>query len=259
MNRMPVIFVGHGSPMNVIENNDFTRAWSAIGQRMPRPSAILCISAHWYTDGYFVSTAEQPETIHDFYGFPAELYEIQYPSKGAPDLAKRVTEITKGAVQSDSEQGLDHGTWSVLKFMYPKVDIPVCQLSVNGGNTTQENYNLGKMLQPLRDEGVLILGSGNVVHNLGLMNASKEQEGYPWAVEFDTYIKEAIASFNHEGVINYHKAGESARFAFKHRDHYDPLLYILGSVDHGERVEVFNEARVMGSLSMTSYLIGNNG
>lgn len=255
MKEMPVLFVGHGSPMNVVENNRFTQGWAEIAGRMPTPDAILCVSAHWYLDGTAVSGAETPETIHDFYGFPPELYNVEYPAPGAPRLAQKVTGLLEDIAQDDA-RGLDHGAWSVLRFMFPDVDVPVCQLSVNSRNSPLKNYRLGQRLRPLRKEGVLILGSGNIVHNLQKVAWNMPDGGYPWADEFDDYIKQAILEKNHDAVIGYEMAGPAARQAFVYRDHYDPLLYVLGASGTDNPVVVFNEGRVLGSLSMTSYLIG---
>ena len=253
MKRMPVLFVGHGSPMNIIEENPFTQGWARIAQEIPRPRAILCISAHWYTDGDGVLKTAQPETIHDFYGFPRALYEVKYPAPGDPVLAMEVAGLFGGEAFVDTERGLDHGVWSVLHFMYPQADIPVLQLTVNAALSPQESYLTGQRLKALRDEGVLILGSGNVVHNLGRI-AWDQPGGFPWADAFDAYIKEAVLAGRHEDVVHYQNAGPAAHSAFVTRDHFDPLLYALGATDQGESIRVFNDARIMGSLSMTSYL-----
>ncbi len=251
MSRMPVLFVGHGSPMNIVERNAFTGGWAEMAARVPAPKAILCVSAHWYGAGDAVSGAAQPDTIHDFYGFPEELYRVQYPAPGAPELAQRLAALAP-ALRVDPERGLDHGAWSVLHFMYPDADIPVTQLSVNAGNTPQESYRAGQALQPLRDEGVLILGSGNIVHNLGLVGWEMDG-GYDWADAFDAYIRDAILAGRHDDVIHYEAAGASAARAFTHRDHYDPLLYALGAAGDS-RPTVFNDVRTLGAISMTSYL-----
>lgn len=255
MSKMPVVFVGHGSPMNIVEKNRFTDDWKAMAGEIPVPEAILCVSAHWYGRGQAVSKAARPETIHDFYGFPPDLYRKSYPAPGAPNLAARVADLFSRNIFLDSDRGLDHGAWSVLKFMYPAADIPVCQLSVNASFSPLENYQAGQRLRPLRDEGALIIGSGDVVHNLALVNWEMAG-GYDWADEFDAYIKAAVIEGRHGAAINYEKAGPNASQAFTHRDHYDPLLYVLGTADKYEPVRVFNDERVMGALSMTSYIIG---
>lgn len=255
--KMPVVFVGHGSPMNIIEENEFTEEWKKIAQQLPKPKAILCISAHWYTQGQKVSANPNPETIYDFYGFPEELYQIKYEPKGDVALAKQVAELLGGEVEQDSSQGLDHGAWSVLKFMYPEADIPVIQLSVNRKNTAEQSFELGQKLKSLREQGVLILGSGDVVHNLRLVNWQMENAGYAWANSFDEYIKKAIKKYDIDNVIDYQNAGEEEQKSFYFRDHYDPLLYCLGAVSADDVVEVYNDKRVLGSLSMTSYVWKN--
>jgi len=251
--KMPVVFVGHGSPMNIIERNRFTEGWIQMAAKLPKPRAIVCISAHWFTDGQSVSTAEQPETIYDFYGFPEELYQLTYPAPGAPATAGRVAGLLGPATGKESRRGLDHGAWSVLRFMFPQADIPVFQLSVNQLNSPQASYQAGGKLKPLRDEGVLILGSGDVVHNLQLVNWEMPN-GYPWAESFDAYIKGALLAHNADEVINYERAGIREQKSFYYRDHFDPLLYCLGATEASDSVEVYNEATVLGALSMTSYL-----
>lgn len=255
MNSMPVLFVGHGSPMNIVENNRFTQGWAAIAQKIPRPQSILCISAHWY-GSEAVSSTHAPDTIHDFYGFPQELYHVEYPAPGAPDLADRVVDLFNGSIGVDPQRGLDHGAWSVLRFMYPEADIPVCQLSVSATHTPLESYKAGQRLRVLRKEGVLILGSGNIVHNLSLVGWDMAG-GYGWADVFDAYIENALKKNRHDNVINYHKAGLASQKAVYYRDHFDPLLYVLGAAGADPVLQVFNNERVLGSVSMTSYLIGD--
>ena len=255
MQRMPVLFVGHGSPMNSIEENVFTDGWRSMARDITKPKAILCVSAHWFVEANLVSAAESPKTIHDFYGFPESLYEITYPTPGAPAYAQTIVALSKGVVQQVPDRGLDHGAWSVLRFMYPKADVPVLQLSVHAGNTPAQSFQMGRMLSALRGEGVLIIGSGNIVHNLSLVSWDMEG-GFPWADDFDRYIKTAILSGRYDDVLRYTLAGGSANHAFVGRDHYDPLLYALGATDAGESIQVYNDARVLGSLSMTSYRIG---
>lgn len=257
MARMPVIFVGHGSPINIAERNRFTEGWKLMAAAIPRPKAIMCISAHWFERRLTVSGPARPETIHDFYGFPDELYAIQYPAPGAPELAQSVVSLLPKPIHIslDPDRGLDHGTWSILHFMYPAADIPVCQLSVSSSFSPEESYETGRLLSFLRDEGVLIIGSGNVVHNLALVDW-ESQAGYDWADEFDGYIQAALIEGRPGDAINYQKAGSAAHRAFSQRDHYDPLLYVLGAAASYEKVRVFNDERVMGALSMTSYIIG---
>ncbi|SMC56297.1 4,5-DOPA dioxygenase extradiol [Papillibacter cinnamivorans] len=253
MKKMPVLFIGHGSPMNAIEDNPFTRQWEALGEKLPRPDAILCVSAHWFTRGTRVNDAETPATIYDMYGFPEELYKVVYNAKGAPSYANLARNTISRQVTTDNTWGIDHGTWSVLCRMYPKADIPVFQLSVDKLAAPGEHYAIGRELRPLREKGVLILGSGNVVHNLSRIQWGMDG-GYSWAMEFDAYIKENILGRKDDNVIGYHKAGPSASMAFTTLDHYAPLLYVLGAAEEKEQVTVLNDACVLGSLSMTSYL-----
>ena len=253
MHKMPAIFIGHGSPMNAIEDNTYTRSWQKMAASIPRPQAILTVSAHWYTHGSYVLNSDHPRTIHDMYGFPKELYDVQYPAKGDPELSKRVIDLLEGIGTLDDRWGYDHGTWSVLRKMYPDADIPVIQLSVDRTVRMEEYYEIGKFLRPLRDEGILILGSGNVTHNLRLANF-RMQGGYPWCEAFDGYVKKNILEGQYERVVHYQEAGESAMKAVPFSDHYAPLLYVLGSLGDHEQVEVHNDKCIMGALSMTSYL-----
>ena len=252
MTKMPVLFVGHGSPMNAIEVNAFTRGWAEIAAKIPKPEAILCISAHWTTDGSKVSDAPQPKTVYDMYGFPHALYEVKYDSPGAPELAHSLRDLAP-KVQIDNSWGIDHGTWSVLHVMYPNADIPLIQLSLDRNESRQYHYDLGQKLKALREKGVLIMGSGNVVHNLGRINWDMN-DGYTWAREFDDYIKENIMSRELGNVIDYKKAGLSSREAFYTTEHFDPLLYVLGASDENDKLTVFNNDCTLGSLSMTCYL-----
>ncbi|NLK94216.1 MAG: 4,5-DOPA dioxygenase extradiol [Clostridiales bacterium] len=255
MKIMPVLFIGHGSPMNAIEENQFAQEWKALKNKISKPKAILSVSAHWFTDGTRVMTAENPETIYDMYGFPEELYRIVYKAKGAPHIAEKVKDLISGEVITDNSWGYDHGTWSVLHRIYPEADIPVFQLSVDRNASPKEHYKMGQELYKLREEGVLILGSGNVVHNLGRIDWNMDNEGYSWAEEFDNYIYENILQRKDENVIDYKKAGSSASLAFTTMDHYAPLLYVLGASNKNDNVITFNKEYVLGSLSMTSYLI----
>ena len=253
MEHMPALFIGHGSPMNAIEDNHYTKAWRSIAARIPRPKAILVISAHWYTYGSYILNMERPRTIHDMRGFPKELYDVQYPAQGDKVLSQRVFELLGEAATLDERWGYDHGTWSVLQQMYPKADIPVIQLSVDQTVKAEDYYDMGRKLRPLRDEGILILGSGNVTHNLRLANFQMK-DGYPWAAAFDRYVKQHLLKGEHASVIHYQNAGTSAMKAVPALDHYAPLLYVLGSTEKNETVEVENDVCLMGSLSMTSYL-----
>lgn len=251
--RMPVLFVGHGSPMNAIEENTFTRTWEEVGERIPVPKAILAISAHWYTHGTRITDVEKPKMVYDMYGFPEELYQLKYEPPGSPDLAQKVRRLVQREVQVDNTWGLDHGAWSVLCRMFPGADIPVVQLSVDMDADPQVQFQIGKELASLRKEGVLIFGSGNVVHNLGRIDWQM-RGGFPWAEEFDAYIRNHVQKGSFEHILNLKKAGENARYAFVTPEHFYPLLYALGASGLDDRLTVFNEACTLGSLSMTSYL-----
>ncbi len=253
MSKMPVLFVGHGSPMNAIENNEFTENWTKIGAALPKPKAILSISAHWYTDGTRICDEAHPRQIYDMYGFPKELYQLIYTVDGAPDNAHITKKLLRREVVVDNSWGIDHGTWAVLCHMFPQADIPVFQLSIDKNLDVGTHYRIGEELHALREQGILILGSGNVVHNLAKINWELEG-GYPWAREFDHYIREAILAGEHQQVIHYENAGKASELAFFTPEHYDPLLYALGAAGQDSRVTVYNDACILGSLSMTSYL-----
>ena len=253
--KMPVVFVGHGSPMNAIEDNEFSRAWIEAGRSLPRPKAILCISAHWQTAGTQATAMEKPKTIYDFYGFPRPLYQMQYPAPGSPDLARRVQELVqKTRVGLDNDWGLDHGTWSVLSRMFPGADVPVIQLSLDYGIEPAAHYELGRELMPLRKEGVLILGSGNIVHNLGLVRW--EDQAYDWAIECDERIVQLIRSGDHASIVHYEKWGNLARLAIPTNEHYLPMLYILALKDGEDELNFFAEGVSLGSISMRSFRVG---
>ena len=255
---MPALFVGHGSPMNAIEENVFSNAWRAAATALPVPRAILCVSAHWETEGTFVTAMTQPKTIHDFYGFPGELYQVQYPAPGSPELAERVRSlVTSTAVRADDgySWGLDHGAWSVLRRMYPRADIPVVQLSLDRTQHPRFHYDLAAELLPLRSEGVLIVGSGNIVHNLRLLQWDA-LEPYPWAAEFDTLATELILAGEHDRLVAYPTLGEAARLSIPTNEHYLPLLYALALQQPGEPVSFFAEGLIYGSISMRSLKIG---
>lgn len=253
--KMPVLFVGHGSPTNAIEDNEFCRAWADEGKSMPRPRAVLCISAHWETNGTQVTSTERPRTIHDFYGFPRPLYEVSYPAPGAPDVARRVRETVRGArVQHDPDRGLDHGAWAVLRRMFPRADIPVVQLSLDRTMGPSFHYGLGKELAFLRREGVLIVGSGNIVHNLG--EIVWRDSAYDWAVEFDETMKRLILSGDHDAIVRYPGLGPAARLSVPTNEHFLPLLYALALQDDGEAIRFFADRVTLGSISMRSLRIG---
>lgn len=253
---MPVLFIGHGSPMNGIEHNEFTDGWKAMAATMPKPNAILCISAHWETNGTYVTGMAKPKTIHDFGGFPQQLYDVQYPAPGSPELAKEVQgDITETSVGLDDKWGLDHGTWSVVKQMYPDASIPVIQLSLDYGQSAQSQYNLAKELAPLRQKGILIIGSGNMVHNLRAVDWSGKTQGFDWAIEANEIFKKLIAGNEHQQLINYQKLGSAIGLAIPTPEHYLPLLYVLGLKNGDETATFFNDKMMMGSLSMTSVKI----
>jgi 4,5-DOPA dioxygenase extradiol len=258
--RMPVLFIGHGSPMYAIEENEFVLSWRKLGESIPRPKAILCISAHWETNGTFVTAMAKPPTIHDFGGFPRQLFEVQYPAPGSPELAN-VTKrtVTKTQVGLDEKWGLDHGAWSVIRNIYPKADIPVIEMSLDYNQSPGAHYELAKELSSLRDKGILIIGSGNIVHNLRMVAWDKVNEpeyGFDWAIQANDKIKQLIMSNNHKELINYSLLGSEVRQAVPTPEHYLPLLYTLALKDENEAVSFFNDKAVMGSLTMTSVRIG---
>ena len=254
--RMPALFFGHGSPMNALEDNPMTRSWTAMGQRLRRPRALLCISAHWETKGVLITAAEHPRTIHDFYGFPQALYDVTYPAPGDPALAKALeARLAPFRARADLDGwGLDHGTWSVLKFLFPKADVPTLQLSLDLRRTPAEHYAIGQALAPLREEGVMILGMGNIVHNLRLFNPRALQP-LPWAQTFDDAVAARIRDRDHASLIDYLAIGPEAALAVPEPDHYLPLLYVLAAQGPDEAATTFNE-QVVGSLSMTSAAVG---
>ena len=250
------LFVGHGSPMNALGRNTYAQQWRLIGTRCRHVSAILCISAHWYLKETRVAVTSQPKTIHDFYGFPEELYAIRYDVPGAPEIARMITGLLPATVQEDAVQGLDHGAWSVLMHMFPQsMGIPVFQLSIDRTCSPELQYAWGRSLKTLRSQGVLIIGSGNIVHNLKRVDMMASN-GYPWADRFDTYIHDAIIAKDHRTVREALQQHEVAPLAVPIRDHFDPLLYVLGATDPEETVTVFNHECTMGSISMTSYCFG---
>lgn len=256
---MPVLFLGHGSPMNAIEENEFVDGWRNIAKTLPRPDAILCISAHWETRGTHVTAMKKPQTIHDFGGFPEALYRVQYPAPGSPELAAEIQKlVTKTAVGPDEKWGLDHGCWSVVKHLYPEADIPVVQLSMDYYQPARFHYELAGELSPLRKKGILIIGSGNMVHNLRMVEWNKLNEvyGYDWAIEASKKMKEYILNDDHKQLIDYKSHGEAFNLAIPTPDHFLPLLYSLGLKEKHEKVALFNDKPVAGSLTMTSVIIG---
>ncbi len=255
--KTPVLFVGHGSPMNAIEDNPFSRAWAEIGAKLARPDAILCVSAHWQTTGVMVTAMDKPRTIHDFYGFPDALQRKIYPAPGAPALARKTAEqVRKAAVALDYDWGLDHGTWSVLSRMFPRADIPVLQVSLDATQAPAWHYELARDLRALREHGVLVMGSGNIVHNLRRLSRQYPDTGFDWAIEFDTRVKDLIDKGDHQGIIDYPGLGRAAQLSVPTNEHYLPLLYALAMKDDKEPIRYFNEATTRGSISMRSLLIG---
>ena len=253
---MPVLFLGHGSPMNAIEDNDFRRSWQALGKRLRRPKSILCVSAHWETRGVYVTGSEHPDTIHDFNGFPRALFDVRYPAPGSPALARRVAELLDPVrVHIDPARGLDHGAWGVLQPMYPEADIPVVQLSLSVLQPGAWHYDLARALAPLRDEGVLVVASGNIVHNLRLFKY-KDSAPLDWAQRFDEDVAEHIATGHHDGLLGYETLGSDALLAIPTPEHYLPLLYVLALQREGDPVEFFND-EVRSAMSMRSVLVGH--
>jgi 4,5-DOPA dioxygenase extradiol len=253
---MPVLFLGHGSPMNAIEDNDFRRSWQALGKRLRRPKSILCVSAHWETRGVYVTGSEHPETIHDFNGFPRALFDVRYPAPGNPELARRVAELLDPVrVHIDPNRGLDHGAWGVLQPLFPAADIPVVQLSLSVLQPGAWHYDLARALGPLRDEGVLVVASGNIVHNLRLFKY-KDTAPLDWAQRFDEDVAEHIATGHHEGLLGYETLGSDALLAIPTPEHYLPLLYALGMQREDDPVEFFND-EVRSAMSMRSVLLGH--
>jgi len=257
--RMPVLFLGHGSPMNAIEENEFVNGFRKVGAEIAKPSAILCISAHWETRGTFVTAMEKPATIHDFGGFPKELFDVQYPAPGSPQLAKQTKElVTKTNIGLDDQWGLDHGAWSVIKHLYPAADVPVIQLSLDRYQAPQYHYELAKELATLRKKGVLIIGSGNMVHNLGMVawdKLGKPGFGYDWAIQASDKMKQYIQEDNHQALVDYSKQGKEFNLSIPTPEHFLPLLYILALKEKGEQVTLFNDQPLGGSLTMTSVKI----
>jgi len=255
---MPVLFLGHGSPMNAIEENEFVTGFRNIGKTIPKPKAVLCISAHWETKGSFVTAMGKPRTIHDFGGFPQALFEIQYPAPGSPELANETKSlIKKTTIGLDDKWGLDHGCWSVLKHLYPNADVPIVQLSLDYSREPQYHYDLAKELSSLRKKGILIIGSGNMVHNLGMVawDQINETFGFDWAIEANEKMKKYMLANDHQQLINYTSQGKAFDLAIPTPEHYLPLLYALALKEENEKLSFFNDKPVGGSLSMTSVII----
>lgn len=255
---MPAIFFGHGNPMNALLQNDYTEGWAALGRELPRPQAVLCVSAHWYFPATAVTANEAPRTIHDFGGFPRELYEVRYPAPGSPSLARRVQELLRPVqVKLDESWGLDHGTWSVLRHVFPEADVPVVQLSIDETQPPEFHYELGRRLAPLREEGVLVVGSGNLVHNLHTYAWGRQGvEPFDWAVRFEQQARELMSSGNDAPLVNYEQLGRDAQLSAPTPDHYLPLLYVLGLRRIGEEVSFPVAGMDGGSVSMLTIKLG---
>ncbi|HET8676034.1 MAG TPA: 4,5-DOPA dioxygenase extradiol [Blastocatellia bacterium] len=257
-NRMPAIFFGHGNPMNALSDNAYTRAWASIGNSMPRPEAVLAVSAHWYLPARMMTASRAPRTIHDFGGFPRELYQVEYPAPGSPELAERVQDLLAPvSVRLDESWGLDHGTWSVLKHVFPYADVPVVQLSIDETEPPQVHYEIGKRLAPLRDEGVLIIGSGNIVHNLHTYAWGRHGvEPFDWAVRFELQAREFLLKGDDAPLIDYERLGRDAMLSIPTPEHYLPLLYVIAVRGEGEQVSFPVEGVDGGSVSMLAAQIG---
>ena len=258
--KIPVLFLGHGSPMNAIEENQFVQGFRNISREIPKPNAILCISAHWFTNGTFVTAMLNPKTIHDFYGFPKELFEVNYPAPGSPELARETAELLlPEIVEEDHSWGLDHGAWSVIRHLYPNAEIPVIQLSIDYNKPPQYHFDLAKKLQKLREKGILIIGSGNIVHNLRMIdwkNINTVGAGWDWAVEAREKTNNWLLDGNFQNLIDYQRQGVALQTAVPSPDHYLPLIYSLGLKEKSENLSLFNDELIGGSLSMTSVRIG---
>jgi 4,5-DOPA dioxygenase extradiol len=251
--RMPAVFIGHGSPMNVVEDNSYTRDLAVLAASLPRPEAVLVVSAHWLTEGTEVLCDEFPRTIHDFYGFPEELYDIQYVAPGAPEVAEEVA--TLAGVACGTGWGLDHASWAVLEHMYPDADVPVLELSVDMTAPAEAHYALGRRLGPLRDRGVLVLGSGNLVHNLSAVSWEEDAQPYDWAVDFDAWAAARLAEGDHAALVDY-SSGPGARMAVPTPDHYLPMLYVLGTQAPDEALTTTHEGFQNASVSMRCFRVG---
>jgi 4,5-DOPA dioxygenase extradiol len=255
---MPVLFLGHGNPMNAIVENEYAHTWQQLGKTLPKPAAVLCVSAHWQTKGTFVTAMEKPKTIHDFYGFPKALFDVEYPASGSAELAKEAKQnVRKTEVGFDYDWGLDHGSWSVLKHVYPNADIPVIEMSLDYTQSPQWHFELAKELAALRNKGVLIIGSGNMVHNLREVDFNKAG-GFDWAMEASETMKKLIAARNYSSLTNYKDLGKAIQLAIPTNEHYLPLLYALGMTGAKENISLFNDKAEAGSITMTSLKIERN-
>lgn len=260
--KMPVLFLGHGSPMNAIEDNEFVQGFKKLGKELEKPKAIICISAHWETKGTFVTAMEHPQTIHDFGGFPQALFDVQYPAPGSPQLAHATKDlVTKTEIGLDDKWGLDHGSWSVIKHLYPEANVPVIQMSIDYSKPPKYHYELAKELSALRNKGVLIVGSGNMVHNLRMVAWNRlngAPYAYDWAIEANEKMKSFILNDDHQSLVDFRSQGKAFDLAIPTPEHYLPLLYALALKDKNEEVNLFNDQPLGGSLSMTSVKIHSN-
>jgi 4,5-DOPA dioxygenase extradiol len=256
--RLPAIFFGHGNPMNALHDNEWSRGWAAIGQRVPKPRAVLSVSAHWYLPATALTAMAMPRTIHDFGGFPRELFEVQYPAPGDRELVRRVSELLNPLeVGADLSWGLDHGTWSVLRHVFPRADVPVVQLSIDESKPPEFHYGLGRLLRPLRDEGILVIGSGDIVHNLHTYAwGRRPAEPFDWALRFEGRVRELMLRGEHQPLVKYESMGPDAELSVPTPEHYLPLLYVLGASDEGDAVTFPVEGMDGGSISMLSVQFG---
>ncbi len=254
--KMPVLFVGHGNPMYTLGDNEFTRVWKSLSKELPKPKAVLCISAHWETNGTSVTTKEHPETIHDFGGFPPELYEVVYPAPGSPELAQNIQSLVKKfKVNPCDVWGFDHGSWSVLRHTFPEADVPIVELSIDYNKTFQQHYELALELSELRSQGVMIIGSGNIVHNLGKVDWRDENAALDWAVRFNDNVKKLILNNDINSLIDISSIDKNFQFAVPTPEHFIPLIYAMALKESTDKISFFNDKIVMGSLSMTSVKI----
>lgn len=254
---MPAIFIGHGSPENALDSNKYTLAWQSLGKNLPRPKAILCLSAHWCIEETATCNLEDPQLIYDFYGFPDELYNVKYPVTGDPELAKQIKDLLEPLVnvEYNNNWGIDHGTWVPIKWLFPEADVPIVQLSINYNKPARFHYELGKALGALREQGILIIASGNIVHNLNTISFDDAENPYPWAISSDKIIADLIETKQHKKLLDFRNLGEDVNLAIPTPDHYLPLLYILGMQRNKEKMESFAEGIVLKSISMRSYLL----
>ncbi|AIF50896.1 4,5-DOPA dioxygenase extradiol [Pelosinus sp. UFO1] len=258
MKKAPVLFLGHGSPMNIILENEYTNSLVRLGKTLPKPRAVLVVSAHWLTKGTFITTRETPEIIYDFYGFPQELYDIRYPCPGGKEQIEEVSSVFKNAsIGYDNQRGLDHAAWAVLKHMYPNAEIPVMELSLDVQKTPQEHYEIARKLAPLREQGFLIIGSGNIVHNLRLVDWDMEAKPYEWAVNFDAIVKKCLLEQNHQPLVEYENIGKDAMLSIPTNEHYLPMLYAAALQDHDEALRFSYEGFQNASMSMRCFSIGD--